>query len=126
MSQMNPKKFLHNTTFYDSQFNYHTLPVTPFKECKRKCYSAQNELSKKNWNLLSNYKKNDYLNSQITWNYFIPGRITSYNKFKKRRKYREMNNKLKKEYKKEKSKQIQCKELQIENIKKKKYREYEI
>ena len=71
-------------------------------------------------------QKNDYLNSQITWNYFIPGRITSYNKFKKRRKYREMNNKLKKEYKKEKSKQIQCKELQIENIKKKKYREYEI
>ena len=27
MPQMNPKKFLHNTT----QFNYYTLPVTPFK-----------------------------------------------------------------------------------------------
>ena len=36
-----------------------------------------------------------------------------------------MNNKLKQEYKK-KWKWIQCKELQIENIKKKKYREYEI
>ena len=28
MSQMNPKKILHNTTFI--QFNYQTLPVTPF------------------------------------------------------------------------------------------------
>ena len=27
VSQMNPKKFLNNTS---SQFNYHTLPVTPF------------------------------------------------------------------------------------------------
>ena len=29
MSQLNPKRFLHNTTV--SKFNYHTLPVTPFQ-----------------------------------------------------------------------------------------------
>ena len=30
MSQMNPKKFVHNTILH-IQFNHHTLPVTPFK-----------------------------------------------------------------------------------------------